>query len=270
MPLHVHNPAISTSCMGGPLLGRIDAASAAGFSAVEVFWPDIAVAGVGLGELRSRMEDQGLKVSSLQPLRGFEGADAQTQHQARLEAECFFEIAAMLGAAMVGVCASERPDAGGVEAASEMLHGLADVGQRYGVSLGFEALSWSTRINTPAHAAAAVALSGHPGVRTIIDAFHLYETGIADLAKALALGPPALVQIANVEPGVTRSAKEKSRHHRALRGPVPLARILSDVLALYPDAPVSIELFSDRLRSAPPQEVARQAFAALQVLLIDA
>ncbi len=60
---------LATTCLGGPLVRRLQAAAKAGFGGVEFFWRDCRDSGLTMSEIGNITRDLGLRVETLQPIR---------------------------------------------------------------------------------------------------------------------------------------------------------------------------------------------------------
>lgn len=258
--------AIATVSLGGSLIGRLEAAAGAGFSGIEFFWDDLAASGLPVAQVASVLADLNLTAVSLQPIRGFEGDALAAVEAGHAGARAFFEAASALGAPVVGICANEKPSAGGPELAAEMLMRLAETADEYGLQLGFEGLAWSRRLHRIADVWQAVALTDAPNLGIVIDSFHCGMVG--DTVADISMIDPARITLLQVSdaarmPGM--AAKEISRHHRRFPGDGELAvRALVDaVRAKGYDGVITVELFNDVYRAMPPQDVAHRAMASV-------
>lgn len=258
--------AIATVSLGGDLTGRLKAAASAGFSGVEFFWDDLVASGLSAGQVAAMLADLGLAAVSLQPIRGFEGDSPEAMNAGYAQARAFFEAACALGAPVVGICANEKPGAGGPEAAAEMLTQLAAMADDYGLQLGFEGLGWSHRLNRLADVWRAVALTDAANLGIVIDSFHCGMVG--DTPADIAPIDPAritLLQVSDARPMAGLAVKEVSRHHRCFpgEGELGVRALVEAVRAKGYDGVVTVELFNDAYRAMPPQTVARMAMASL-------
>ena len=108
---------------------------------------------------------------------------------------------------------------------------------------------------------AAVSAAGHPAVGLAVDTFHLLARG--DDASALTAVPGdriAYLQVADA-PYLSMDVLEWSRHHRCFpgQGSMDVVGVVSAVLEAGYRGPLSLEVFSDIVREAAPQDTARSS-----------
>lgn len=261
------NYAIATVSMRGTLIERLGAARKAGFSGIEFFYSDCVNSGLSMREIRAAMDDLGLVAESLQPLRGFEGAAGDERQAATEDAKRIFAAACALGAPIVGVCASERLSAADVQAAVPELQALARMADGHGLKLGYEALSWSTKICTLAQAWQVVELAGMDNLGIVIDAFHIGMRGEpVSLVADIPLHKILMVQLSDTQLPAGLPLMEVSRHHRCMPGDgrLPVAALMGILKARGYAGPLTLELFSDHYNQMPPDAVAARGIQSLR------
>ena len=256
--------------MGGALIGRLEAAAAAGFDGIEFFWDDIAASGLSASELAGILGNLGLEAVALQPVRGFEGDPPEAMAAGYAGARAFFETACELGAPIVGICANEKDSAGGIAETAEMLGRLAGMAGEYGLRLGFEGLAWSHRLNHIADVWQAVARVDAANLGIVIDSFHLGMVG--DTARALPAMDPARIVVLQLSDAVAMAGlgvKDISRHHRRFpgEGELGVRSLVEAVRGTGYDGVVTLELFNDAYRAMPALAVARMGMASLEAML---
>jgi sugar phosphate isomerase/epimerase len=99
-----------------------------------------------------------------------------------------------------------------------------------------------------------------PNVGVLLDSYHWYLSGgTADAIAAIPAGMPLFVHINDAPPGDV-AALDDSMRLLPGEGVIDLTAFLDAIAACGYDGPVSVELFSERLRAMPPEEAARRAY----------
>jgi sugar phosphate isomerase/epimerase len=158
---------------------------------------------------------------------------------------------------------------------ADLLHGLCELGRRYGIRMNLEPTPW-TGIPTLGSARAVIDACGHPDARLMIDTLHVDRSGgtLADLAAV----PPALIDCIQVcdavgpRPADFETMIYQARNERAFPGEGNLD--LVGMLAVLPDGvPLSLEApvksLAQRLTPVERAQRGRRAMAAL-VAAVDA
>jgi sugar phosphate isomerase/epimerase len=224
----------------------VDAAAAAGFPAVGVWfdadtWTDDVARAV-----RSRLEHHGLVALDIEPIMLSPDGD---------HGEAIVDAAFAVGARNILV-ASREPDDGRVAA---RLAELAARVEGSDIRLVLEFLpALATR--TLAQAVAIVERVAHPNVGVLIDALHLARAGEtpADVAAVPGHLFPYLQLCdapASIDDTSPRGLIHEALHARLLPGEGALP--LDALLAAVPDVPISFELRSAHLRDSIPDPVER-------------
>ena len=251
--------AIATVSLSGTLREKLDAIAAAGFDGVEIFENDLLACEEDAGAVRRMVADLGLEIVAFQPFRDFEGMPDAQRHRAFERAERKFDLMQELGAELLLVCSNVSPAAlGGSERAAADLHELAERAARRGLRIGFEALAWGRHINDYRDAWEVVRRADHPALGTILDSFHILSQGLA--LEAIATLPPErifLVQIADA-PLLNMDILQWSRHFRCFpgQGRLPLTDFIRALDGAGYEGVLSLEIFNDRFRAAPPRQIA--------------
>lgn len=99
-----------------------------------------------------------------------------------------------------------------------------------------------------------------PNVGVLLDAYHWYlSDGTVDEIAAIPAGMPLFVHINDAPPGNVAELDDSMRVLPG-KGVIDLNGFLGAIAARGYDGPVSVELFSERLRAMPPEEAARRAY----------
>ncbi len=265
-PMH---KGIATVSLSGVLSGKLDAIARAGFDGVEIFDNDLIASPLRPVEVARRCADLGLTVDLFQPVRDAEGVPpdefGRVLHRLRRK----FDVACALGAPMVLICSNVRPDSvPDADLRAEQLCRVGDLAAEYGLRVAYEALAWGHHVNRVGQAWQAVQDADHSAVTLAVDTFHMLARG--DGASALH-GIPGdrigFLQVADA-PMLDMNVLEWSRHFRCFpgQGTLDVAGVVAATLEAGYDGPVSLEVFSDVVREAPPEVTARDGMRSLVFL----
>jgi sugar phosphate isomerase/epimerase len=269
------NPA--TLRQGLSLDELIDAASAAGFEGIEARGSAVGeyVEAQGLAALRDRLAATGLGVASLGygvPLR----ATGEEFERALAAAPAVCELAASLGVEGGAVVLPPRQGDGYAVTRAETVERigrLARLAAGYGLAIYIEFLglhlpndfAWTKTLGDALDMVEELGLSN---VGPLIDSYHWHLGGsrAEDLAR-IRPGAPILVHINDAPPGDVTTLTDAMR---VLPGAGVLdlpawLRAIRDATGY--NGYVSLELFSDELRSLEPAEAAARAKASLDAVL---
>jgi 4-hydroxyphenylpyruvate dioxygenase len=257
---------IATVSVSGTLPEKLDAIAAARFDGVEIFENDLLFFPGSPRDVRRYASDIGLTIDLFQPFRDFEGVtDAQFSRNLD-RAERKFDVMEALGASLMLVCSNTGPQVSDDESlAAAQLRELAERAARRGLKIGYEALSWGTRVRTFDQAWRIVEKANHPHLGLILDSFH--TLALPDDWSGLASLPGqriAFVQIADA-PRIGMNPLTLSRHFRCLpgQGDLDVPGFLHAALAAGYTGTISLEIFNDDLRAAPPRQTSQDAMRSL-------
>ncbi|MFW0784074.1 TIM barrel protein [Gordonia sp. CPCC 206044] len=261
--------AIATVCLSGTLEDKLDAAAAAGFDGVEIFEPDLIASPEPPAAVARTVADRGLTIDLYQPFRDLDSTDPDRFARNIVRLERKFDLMDELGSDLLLVCSSPAGDA--VRDDALLCHQLAvaaEVAQRRGKRIAFEALAWGTHVHDYRHAAGLVAQVDNPVLGNCLDSFHVLSRG-DDPASIATLAPGSIffVQLADA-PTMRMDILQWSRHHRCLpgQGNFDLGGFIRAVDAGGYRGPWSLEIFSDVFRHADPVRTARDAHRSLRYL----
>jgi 4-hydroxyphenylpyruvate dioxygenase len=252
--------------MGGTLRDRLEATATTGFQAVELFEQDVLDSHETLRSVRGMAADLGLRVEDYGPLRDVEGLADDTAHDSLARAERMLDEAADVGAGTVLVCSNTSPsaidDAG---RSAEQLSRLADCAAQRGLRLAFEALAWGTHVRTYGEAWNIVRRAAHRSLGLVLDTFH--TSALNDDPAPIEQIPGDrifLVQVADA-PLATCDLVSWSRHLRCFpgEGAFPVVAMLRHVMNTGYRGPLSLEIFSDKVRQTAALPSARLAMQSL-------
>ncbi|MCP1440742.1 4-hydroxyphenylpyruvate dioxygenase [Erwinia persicina] len=263
-----HNPLfINTVLLSGTTEEKIIAAAQAGFSQLELWRQDVDPAEGTPQAVASLLEEQRLALTDYQVLLDFDGAPDDQREEKRRDALKMMETAAALGATTLLTPASTQKEciAGREE---EDIRWLAQEAGKRGLRVAFEAMAWSTHINTTAAAWQLVQRINEPNLGLVVDAFHIFVRNrtVADL-NGIPMDKIFLVQLSDLATLPSGSELvETARHHRLLpgQGNFPLYTLLDYLEAEGYSGPVGLEVFNDEIKQRSPSDAAKEAMHALK------
>lgn len=260
---------IATVSISGTLAEKLAAISAAGFAGVEIFENDLLYFEGSPADVRRMAADLGLAIVLYQPFRDFEGVSAERLARNLERVKRKFDLMHELGTDRLLVCSSVSPDTIGDDAlVIEQLGQLAQAAAEAGVVTCYEALAWGRHVRTYRHAWKLVDAVNHPNLTLALDSFHTLS--LDDTPDAIATIPGArigFVQIADA-PKMNMDVLEWSRHYRCFpgQGDFALADFTAQVVKSGYTGPLSLEIFNDGFRGAPPAATAADGNRSLLLL----
>ncbi|OWP49839.1 3-dehydroshikimate dehydratase QuiC [Pseudomonas nitroreducens] len=260
---------IATVSLSGTLPDKLEAIAAAGFDGVEIFENDLLYYGGSPRDVRRLCADLGLAITLFQPFRDFEGCrrDRLPRNLDRLERK--FDLMQELGTDLVLMCSNVAADSlGEREFLLEDLGLAAERAGARGLRVGYEALAWGRHVNTWQQVWDLVREVNHPALGVILDSFHTLSlkgdpAGIAQIPGEKIF----FVQMADA-PILAMDVLEWSRHFRNFpgQGEFDLAGFLAPILRSGYRGPLSLEIFNDGFRAAPPRANAADGLRSLLYL----
>jgi 4-hydroxyphenylpyruvate dioxygenase len=262
-------PTVASVTLGGSLPERLRAAAAAGFAGFELFDSDLEGQSFSPAELRRIIEDAGLALIDLFPLRDFEGLPAEQRPAMLDRASRYLDLAAELGAGMVMACSSVHPDSSPeLEGIVDDLRRVGDLAAARGLRLAYEGLAWGRHVHDYRAAWDLVRRADHGSVGLVLDSFHILARGLpVTPIREIPPGRIFLVQVSDA-PALDLDYTSWSRGHRTLpgRGGFDLSGFAAALRATGYDDVFSLECFSPALREEVAPSVAREGHAALAAL----
>src|ERR1700732_2338303 len=257
---------IATVSLSGSLREKIEAIAAARFDAVEIFENDLLFFEGSALEVRKMTADLGLEICLFQPFRDFEAVPPEQFHRNLDRAERKFELMQGLGTSLLLVCSNVSANAiDDDQLAAAQLYELAERAATHGFRIGYQALAWGTHVKTLERAWGIVQRADHPHLGLILDSFHTLaiDDDLATLKKVSA-DRIFFVQLADA-PRLSMGILPWSRHFRCFpgQGDLKVAEFLAAILRLGYVGPVSLEIFNDDFRGAPPRPNAIDAMRSL-------
>src|SRR5579871_461451 len=260
---------IATVSLGGTLVDKLTAISAAGFDGVEIFENDLFYFDGTAADVKRIADDRGLRIMLFQPFRDFEAGPREKLQRNLDRAERKFDLMGELETDLMLVCSSIAPDAIDDDAlAAADLYSLGERAARRGLRIGYEALGWGRHVSTFGHALKIVEKADHPAVGLVLDSFHTLCIRV-DIAPIAWIPSERIffVQIADA-PLIQLDPLSWSRHFRLFpgQGGMPVTRFVRNVIASGYAGPISLEIFNDEFRAAPPRPIAIDAMRSLVLL----
>ncbi len=258
---------IATVSVPGNFREKISAISHAGFSAIELFEPDLAAFAGTPREAATLIRDHGLEIAILQPFRDFEG---RTGPGAFEEAGRKFDLMAELETNLVLVCSAVSAESvGDMGRIIEDFARLGDMAAARGLYVGYEALAWGRHVQDVAQAWEIVNRCDHPNVGIILDSFHtLIRKNDPEFIREIPGNRIFFVQIADA-PAIDMDVLQLSRHYRTVpgKGDLDVDAVVKAILATGYSGPLSLEIFR---ASSPPgssDRIAAESYGALVGLM---
>lgn len=261
---------VATVSLSGTLQEKLEAIAAARFDGVEIFENDLLFYNGSPKDVRRQCADIGLAIDMFQPFRDFEGVN-EAQFKRNLDrAERKFDVMQELGAPLMLVCSNVSPDAfDDVERSAAQMFELAERAAKRSIKIGFEALAWGAKINTYDKAWKVVEKANHPHLGLVFDSFHTLALPQHDWSGIPSVPGDKVfyVQLADA-PRLGMNTLTLSRHFRNLpgQGDLDVPGFLRAVIATGYAGTISLEIFNDDMRSAPPRQTALDAMRSLLFL----
>ncbi|WP_460043583.1 3-dehydroshikimate dehydratase QuiC [Pseudomonas sp. S2_H01] len=260
---------IATVSLSGTLPEKLEAIAAAGFDGVEIFENDLLYYDGSPRNVRQMCADLGIAITLFQPFRDFEGCRRDRLQRNVDRAERKFDLMQELGTDLVLVCSNTASDSLGDE--RMLLDDLALLADRAGardLRIGYEALAWGRHVNTWQQVWNLVRQVDHPALGVLLDSFHTLSlkgdpAGIAEIPGNKIF----FVQMADA-PVLAMDVLEWSRHFRCFpgQGEFDLPGFLAPILKSGYTGPLSLEIFNDGFRAAPPRANAADGLRSLLYL----
>jgi 4-hydroxyphenylpyruvate dioxygenase len=260
---------IATVSLSGTLPEKLEAIAAAGFDGVEIFENDLLYYDGSPRNVRQMCADLGIAITLFQPFRDYEGCRRDRLQLNVDRAERKFDLMQELGTDLVLVCSNTASDSLGDERI--LLDDLALLAERAGardLRIGYEALAWGRHVNTWQQVWNLVRQVDHPALGVLLDSFHTLSlkgdpAGIAEIPGDKIF----FVQMADA-PVLAMDVLEWSRHFRCFpgQGEFDLPGFLAPILKSGYTGPLSLEIFNDGFRAAPPRANAADGLRSLLYL----
>ncbi|BBP79507.1 4-hydroxyphenylpyruvate dioxygenase [Pseudomonas gingeri NCPPB 3146 = LMG 5327] len=260
---------IATVSLSGTLPEKLEAIAAAGFDGVEIFENDLLYYDGSPREIRQMCADLGIAITLFQPFRDFEGCRRDRLARNLERAERKFDLMQELGTDLVLVCSNASADSlGERQILVDDLRLLAERAGARGLRIGYEALAWGRHVNTYQQVWDIVRQADHPSLGVLLDSFHtLALKGDPDAIAQIPGDKIFFVQMADA-PILAMDVLEWSRHFRCFpgQGEFDLPGFLAPIIKSGYTGPLSLEIFNDGFRAAPPRANAADGLRSLLYL----
>lgn len=260
---------IATVSLSGTLPEKLEAIAAAGFDGVEIFENDLLYYDGSPREIRQMCADLGIAITLFQPFRDFEGCRRDRLARNLERAERKFDLMQELGTDLVLVCSNASADSvGHRQILVDDLRLLAERACARGLRIGYEALAWGRHVNTYQQVWDIVREADHPALGVLLDSFHTLSLKGDPRAIADIPGDKIFfVQMADA-PILAMDVLEWSRHFRCFpgQGEFDLPGFLAPIIQSGYTGPLSLEIFNDGFRAAPPRANAADGLRSLLYL----
>ncbi|AMS15876.1 MULTISPECIES: 3-dehydroshikimate dehydratase QuiC [Pseudomonas] len=260
---------IATVSLSGTLPEKLEAIAAAGFDGVEIFENDLLYYDGSPREIRQMCADLGIAITLFQPFRDFEGCRRDRLQRNLERAERKFDLMQELGTDLVLVCSNAAADSvGDRQILVDDLRLLAERAGSRGLRIGYEALAWGRHVNTYQQVWDIVREADHPSLGVLLDSFHTLSLKGDPAAIAEIPGDKIFfVQMADA-PILAMDVLEWSRHFRCFpgQGDFDLPGFLAPIIKSGYTGPLSLEIFNDGFRAAPPRANAADGLRSLLYL----
>ncbi|NWD76320.1 bifunctional sugar phosphate isomerase/epimerase/4-hydroxyphenylpyruvate dioxygenase family protein [Pseudomonas gingeri] len=260
---------IATVSLSGTLPEKLEAIAAAGFDGVEIFENDLLYYDGSPREIRQMCADLGIAITLFQPFRDFEGCRRDRLPRNLERAERKFDLMQELGTDLVLVCSNASADSvGDPRILVDDLRLLAERAGARDLRIGYEALAWGRHVNTYQQVWDIVREADHPSLGVLLDSFHTLSLKGDPSAIAQIPGDKIFfVQMADA-PILAMDVLEWSRHFRCFpgQGEFDLPGFLAPIIKSGYTGPLSLEIFNDGFRAAPPRANAADGLRSLLYL----
>ena len=260
---------IATVSLSGTLPEKLEAIAAAGFDGVEIFENDLLYYDGSPREIKQMCADLGIAITLFQPFRDFEGCRRDRLARNLERAERKFDLMQELGTDLVLVCSNAAADSvGDQQILVDDLRLLAERAGARGLRIGYEALAWGRHVNTYQQVWDIVRQADHPSLGVLLDSFHTLSLKGDPAAIADIPGDKIFfVQMVDA-PILAMDVLEWSRHFRCFpgQGEFDLPGLLAPIIKSGYTGPLSLEIFNDGFRAAPPRANAADGLRSLLYL----
>jgi len=246
------------------------AAAAAGFQAVEVWYPKLVtyLKTHKLSEAQALLARHKLAVASLCPVTFTFFAPTEEIHQKLKETA---QVAQALSCNTLLVCPDVPPSdishKEAVRRAADEASRCCDIVVPYGVRLALEPLGRHPFMPGPEVAMEIIALADRPDLMLMMDTFHYYKSGVSlEAIRAIPRGVMNLVHVNSCEDLPREKLTDKHRLWPTL-GVIPTAEMIRAVRANGYDGDLSVEVFRDEYWAQPIAAIAAQAKRHLDLLM---
>jgi 4-hydroxyphenylpyruvate dioxygenase len=260
---------IATVSISGTLEGKLRAAAAAGFDAVEIFENDLLTFPGSPKDVALLVRALGMEISMFQPFRDLEGMPEPLRSQAFDRMARKFDVMAELGTDLILLCSNCSPVANGDRAKMiDDLSALGELAARHDLRVGYEALAWGRHVHDHRDAWSLVRDVDHPNIGLILDSFHSLSRKVPSASIGdIRADKLFIVQVADA-PLLDMDHLYWSRHFRNMpgQGDFALAEFTEAILKTGYQGYWSLEIFNDRFRAGSASGVAVDGHRSLKLM----
>lgn len=247
----------------------IKAAGAAGFDLVEIWAAKLReyLKTNSTADLKGLLAENRVEPYSINSIEHISFRTPEDYADIKAECEELCRIANEIGCPYIVVVPGKLPENADedfiIEGSARVLNELADIAERYGVSLAFEFLGQADcSVQTLDLCKTIVEKVNRPNIGLVIDTFHFYAGN--STFGAIDTLDPAKLFIFHINDAENRPKEELTDAHRLYPGTgiLPIKEIKAGFDRIGYDRMVSIEIFRPEYWDQDPYEVARRAKAA--------
>jgi 2-keto-myo-inositol isomerase len=252
-----------------PILGQIEAAGAAGYTGIELWFDKVdahVAQGGGLADIGRALGDQGLAVPTMIYLGDWFDTTGPRYAEALDECKRRMGIAAELGAPFV--IAGPPLGQADYDLGARHYRELLEIGAAMGVRPAMEFLGFVEKLNTIEDALEVMTKSGRSDATTVLDPAHIYRRGgsVDSIAK-LTEDQIAICHFDDCPANVPRETQHDRDRVMPGEGVFDLARYLELLRQIGYRRYLSLELFREDLWSRDPREVARVGLEKMRAVV---
>jgi sugar phosphate isomerase/epimerase len=248
-----------------PLTERAAAAREAGFTAMALAPAEVVIAraaGLSPADLRAALDQVGIAVDDLEPLRGWDGDEGAADAEAAM-----YELADAFGAERLTAIqvVGDEVDPNAVAA---RFAALCDRVDAHGMTVVFEPRAASP-VETPAGAAALLERAGRSNVGLAVDHYHAHRGGWGAADVVAAGVPVAAIHLNDTTTVPLDSPLADALENRLApgEGDLDVAAWIASLEAAGIEAPFAVEVLSAAARDLPLKEAARRAATGARTAL---
>ncbi len=247
------------------LVERAQAALEAGFASMALAPGEVAAAraaGLTPTDLREPLDEVGIVVRDLEPLRGWDAEEGG----ARADEEAIHELADAFGATQV--IAIQMVDDVPPATVAERFAGVCERAAAHGLTVAFEARAHSP-VETPAGVGELFERAGRDNVGAVVDCYHAFRAGWG-AAEVAAAGVPVTAIHLNDTTAVPLESPVRDAIDNRLapgEGDQDVRGLLASLAAAGIEAPFAVEVLSAAARELPLAEAARRACTGARSVL---
>ncbi|CUM62465.1 uncharacterized protein PRCAT00000015001 [Priceomyces carsonii] len=251
------------------ILQKLESCSSAGFRMVEIMATDLEK--VSAEDIYATCKKIGIQVSIYQPFRDLEGLDDSEFQKKLTEFESFLNTADILHTDLILLCATCRADTTNDRTIFiEQLRAASDVAAKKNKKIAFEALAWSSYINTLEAACEVVLEVNRDNFGICLDSYHIFSRNCSlKVLDEKMKNKVFFVQLCDAPLLKLSDLLFYSRNYRCLpmQGEYRNDLLIQKALELNYRGPLSIEVFNASFRKQDDgKSIADDAFRSLMLL----